>query len=266
MRKLIFAILLLVGFCNYVFADTLYLENGNTVKGKLVKEDPKQVVFMVGGEDGIEVTFFKDEIIRIDKTNLSSMFNMTMDGNKEISVPLPDLSNRKPIITEQAGIQIEGQSKVESDSDITGALAGTKQMSEELISLLNKEELEYFMKFTDITKESATRISTDVMNLGADTATQEKQGQLIGLIDNSSTEMDKVIAELEKLTPPIVFENFHNKYLDNLRLLKEIFSKMKTEDMAAAQEDVKLVQQNNEELRQEFQKILDLKRLTKTEE
>jgi len=266
-KKLIFLVLIWAGLNSYIFADTLYLKNGSTVEGKLVKEDSNQIVFLVGGEDGLEVTFFKDEIIRIDKSNFLGTVNLSLDKNKNINIPLPDLSKNKPVITEQAGRQIEKKNKMQLNSDIAGVFGEGDELVEKLISVLDKEELDYFMRFNEITRQSATVISSEMMKLKTADNDKAKENQLIGLIDNSSSEIGRVLAQLEQLSVPFVFENFHKDYVNNLKLMKEVFSKMKTtNDISLLQNDITLIQENIENLRKQIEKILNLKVLTKNQE
>ena len=262
MRKLIVIslFLLLAVFRHQTFADILYLENGSTVKGNLVREDQKQVVFMVGGEGGIEVTFFKDEIIRIDKEDSNGMVNLKFGEDKEVSVPLPDFSNRKPLITEQARIQ--AKSMQQSETDITGALSDMDAINEELMPLLTKAEIDYFREFTVITKESASRISASVTDIGAISADKDK---LAGLVGSSMLELENVINKLKQLVVPVAFHEFHDKYLKNLESLKNIYTKMQSGQIATIQDEMQVVMENNKVLKEELDKVLTLKKLTKTE-
>jgi len=263
MRKIIFLsfLFLFVLLSSHSFADILYLENGSTVKGTLVKEDAKQVVFMVGGEGGIEVTFFKDEIIRIDKEDSDGTVALKFGEGKEVNVPLPNLIDKKPLITEQAGIQAESM-RQQSSADITGSFTNMDDINEELMPLLSKSEIDYFMRFTEITKKSAGRMSTSVMNIGAISSDPDK---LIGLVKSSMIELEKVINQLKQLNVPMTFNDFHSKYLSSLESLRNIYIKMQNGQIANLQSEVDAAMQNSKVLKEELEKILTLKKLTKTE-
>jgi len=118
------------------------------------------------------------------------------------------------------------------------------------------------MRFTEITKKSAGRMSTSVMNIGAISSDPDK---LIGLVKSSMIELEKVINQLKQLNVPMTFNDFHSKYLSSLESLRNIYIKMQNGQIANLQSEVDAAMQNSKVLKEELEKILTLKKLTKTE-
>jgi glutaredoxin len=58
-------IVILIGAIS-VFGDTIYLKNGNTVEGIIIKKDSSSVTLNINIG---EMTFYKDEVLKIVKTN-----------------------------------------------------------------------------------------------------------------------------------------------------------------------------------------------------
>ncbi|MDD5356323.1 MAG: hypothetical protein PHY56_07305 [Candidatus Omnitrophica bacterium] len=68
MKKIILLLCVLAVFlsCAYVFAGTIYFNNGRKVKGTVVAQEGDKVIVQIGeGDDAAQVTFFSDEIKRI---------------------------------------------------------------------------------------------------------------------------------------------------------------------------------------------------------
>ena len=135
-------------------------------------------------------------------------------------------------------------------------------INEELMPLLTKAEIDYFREFTVITKESASRISASVTDIGAISADKDK---LAGLVGSSMLELENVINKLKQLVVPVAFHEFHDKYLKNLESLKNIYTKMQSGQIATIQDEMQVVMENNKVLKEELDKVLTLKKLTKTE-
>jgi len=104
----VFALLI---FYSDVFADTLYLKNGTQYIGQTIEQDDEKVIFKIGeGVDSVEITFFKDEILRVEKAEVSSFIITPLIEDKKLEIPKPIFAT-EPLITETTA---EEQVKEES--------------------------------------------------------------------------------------------------------------------------------------------------------
>ena len=113
---LTFSIILI---CQDAFTDVLYLKSGGQRKGKVVSQDENKTIFRVGGaEDGVDITFFSDEILRIDKTDVPDLMQLPFTPQGPgFSIPRP-IMQTEPLFTDQIkAIEPEVQEDEQADSD-----------------------------------------------------------------------------------------------------------------------------------------------------
>lgn len=87
------ALCLLAVMCRDALCDTLYLKNGAEHQGKIISQDENKVVLRIGpDEDGVDVVFSSDEVLRIDT------IDSVTAGELPMVVPEPAMANlTKPL-------------------------------------------------------------------------------------------------------------------------------------------------------------------------
>lgn len=269
-----------------VFADTLYLKNGTQFTGQLVKQDAEKIIFRVGGEeDGVEVTFFNEEVLRIDKAEVSSFITLPFGEGKQIEIPRP-IFEKEPLLTEQARLQLKQKSQTEeaeqADTQLEDLskteevqqlvdeyseilpkategdlyLQGSK-VSEELSLLLDKEEQDYFVHINSMVKGVTSKMANLLTNPNA---LIQGGDALKDLIKEMPPEIEGIIKKLEDLQMPDLFVNFHKKYLDNLDLMKDVFGDMSKGDILSSQTKMQDLQNMHIGLQEELSRILEIKK------
>lgn len=121
MKKIILLcyVFALLFFYSDVFADTLYLKNGIQHIGQAIKQDDEKVVFKIGeGEDSVEITFFNDEILRVEKAESSSFIITPPVENKKLKIPEPiftPLEKEVDEVSDRIPFKADGGFQPESD-------------------------------------------------------------------------------------------------------------------------------------------------------
>ena len=112
---MLFLCILLVVSLN-AYADTVYLKNGSQYQGTVVRQDDEKVLLRIGeGEDGVEITLFNDEILRIDKAEVSSFITLPFGSDQQIDIPRP-IFEQQPVVTEQ--VKVQREQKAQSDQSV----------------------------------------------------------------------------------------------------------------------------------------------------
>jgi len=275
-----------VVFLQTAFGETLYLKNGTEHKGHILKQDDEKLIFMVGGaEDGVEVTFFNDEVLRIDKAEVSNFITLPFGETQQIDIPRP-IFNQTPVITEQVKTQKKQKSqtqefeaeKNETDvsveteiqaqpeeylqdpvSDIEAKLHSQEgSVTEELTKLLDVKEKDYFMSINSMVQGVAGKMAGILAN--PDDLLQGGQETLAKLVQDMPEEIDAIIAKMDNLQMPELFTNFHEKYLSNLSLMKDIFLGMSKGDILNSQSKMQDLKRSQVDLQEELRKILEIKK------
>ncbi|MDD5004975.1 MAG: hypothetical protein PHS93_00535 [Candidatus Omnitrophica bacterium] len=309
----VFFVLIIAG---NVFADTLYLKNGNQVTGTMIMQDDEKVLFRIGeGQDAVEITFFKDEISRIEKQEIPNF--VTPPSAEEKTQPLP---LAQPVAKEQAPVEKTAEVATSAQTDkqdnaVTSeslytmtpiekatlvtpppqataleqeiapkpltevpaqkiqppekqpeilpqktnqaAVPPESSLVAELVTLLNKEEIDYFTNITSLVKDSMTK----TMSLAAnpDKFMQEPDKLPQAIIDMSS-ELDSVIRQLSNSSVPEQFVRFHKIYLNNLILMKGILTDISKGDITNAQAKIADLNSANGTIQSELEAILAAKK------
>lgn len=82
-----------VQLCTDAYTDTLYLKSGKEHKGTVINQNETGVVFCIGDkEDGIEIVFSNDEVLRIEKAGAEQLIKVPIEGGSEVTIPKPQLS------------------------------------------------------------------------------------------------------------------------------------------------------------------------------
>ncbi len=273
-------------FIQTAFGETLYLKNGTVHKGHILKQDDEKLIFMVGGaDDGVEVTFFKDEVLRIDKAEVSNFITLPFGETQQIDIPRP-IFNQTPVITEQVKTQKKQRSqtqafeaeKNETDasveteiqaqpeeysqdpvSDIEAKLHSQEgSVTEELTKLLDVKEKDYFMSINSMVQGVAGKMAGILTN--PDDLLQGGQEALAKLVQDMPEEIDAIIVKMGNLQMPELFTNFHEKYLSNLSLMKDIFLGISRGDIQNSQSKMQDLKRSQVDLQEELRKILEIKK------
>jgi len=313
---LLFCVFCIFIFCEGVFADTLYLKKGTQLTGKVIMQDNEKVLFRVGDEeDGVEATYFKDEILRIDTTEIPSFITSAPAEDKQLKAPKPIFApaessptafGKKPLVAEpitdaqiqeqpetkevsQADTQLQSgdESQIKKDKDAKSQLEDLikdaksqdlskvtqiegldeltkddlllkeKNIVEELIPLLSKEEKDYFSKINSIAEGSlqeAARILTNPEALAQDAE------QMLELTKKISSGIENIIKQLQNLDVPGIFANFHNSYLDNLTMTKDLLNDIVKGDILSSHSKAADLRTMNVKVQEELSKILEEKK------
>lgn len=333
MRKktLLFCSLAALIFCANVFAETIHLNSGNTVTGKIVTQTDDKVVVRIGeGEYTSEVTFFSDEIKSIENPEALTppakeaiVFDMKKTEETPLETPQPAVSS-EPVVSEQPEVSaqptvstqpvvslqptmsaqpaivqgqtiiseqklekaptpveqaretVETSAKIEAAVDNSAAQlpqqlesekaaakeeidAETQQrrMFEQLSSLLNKEELDYFTNINSIAKATINK-TTQILTESESTsqASPEDAAKSSEDMKNLSSELSGIITQLGATQPPATFKEFHKYYLEDISLLKDILMDMSNNDNVAPQEKTAALQELDAKIQKELNKIL----------
>ncbi|MFC1709307.1 hypothetical protein ACFL2J_04540 [Candidatus Omnitrophota bacterium] len=343
MKKKIAFFILLFAFvcCREAFCDTLYLKNGTQFKGSVVKQDEVRVIFSIGEEeDSVEATFFNEEILRIDKTEVSSFISVPFGDGQQIDFPRPIFS-QEPMISEQVKAQRKQKAKIgdlpdeeEPDLEIiklgsveteteeseqtddqeeseqaddqreaeqpqaqgeaeseqgdegqdegaaiqdadpqpdikTEALSNGintdsesifqgSRITEELSELLDEAERKYFLAINSLVQGVTGKMTSLLAN--PDALTQQPD-VLNTSIEGMPAEVGNIIDQLEELKVPDLFVDFHNKYLSNLSLMKDVFNDMTKGDVESLQTKIQSLQEAAVKLQEELNKILSIKKV-----
>lgn len=280
MRRYIF-LLVLFFICEICFADTLYLKNGKQVSGKAVTEDAEKVVFRVGeADDTIDVTFFTEEVLRIDKKEVSNVIELPFAQGKGIRFPRPVLSNvpfsanqtiaeseeqsdetKSEDIPIQQEAQNNGQATIPTENFISDKdreiLSKQKDTIEELLPLLSKEESDYFTYINSAAEISVNKMMSLLANPQAFSADGSKTAESIKEL---SVDANGIIGKLTILKPPEIFVNFHKKNISNLTLVQEVLEDISKGNILNSQTKIIQMQDKKVELQQELEKILEEKK------
>lgn len=165
MLLFIFAVLI---FCREVFADTLYLKNGNQFTGHVVRQEDEMVIFNIGeADDSVEVTFFNDEILRIDKAEVSSFITLPFGNDKQINIPRP-IFKQQPVISEEVKLQKEQKAKIEAARQAAMQKEELAQADLEIIKLGEAETPDEELEEADDQVEAESQqASTQVEDLSS---------------------------------------------------------------------------------------------------
>ncbi|MFH1622742.1 MAG: hypothetical protein ABIA97_06475 [Candidatus Omnitrophota bacterium] len=271
--------------CGGVFADTLFLKNGSQLKGQVVRHDAEKVTFRIGeGEDSVEATFFNDEVLRIDKEEISNFITLPFGQSQQIDIPRP-IFNQEPMVSEQAKTQQKqrGQTELpeqanETVQDMYNQIEAEQptmaleplpesikqdlndqdaSLSEELSQLLNPEEQDYFSKINSITQGIGKKMFSVLPNSSGSAPDQDT---LDDLAKDMPSEIQDIIEEIKVVQAPELFVDFQEKYLDNLSLMKEVMGNMAKGEIANSQSKIEDLQNMNAELKAELEKILEIKK------
>ena len=313
---LLFCVFCIFIFCEGVFADTLYLKKGIQLTGKVIMQDDEKVLFRVGDEeDGVEATYFKDEILRIDKAEVPSFITSTPAQDKQLKAPKPIFAplessptalGKKSLVAEpitdaqiqeqpetreanQADTQLQSEEEpqIKKDKKVKPQLGDLikdaksqdlskvtqteglgeltkddlllkeKNIIEELTPLLSKEQKDYFSKINSIAQgslEEAAQILTNPEALTQDTE------QMLELTKKISSGIEIIIKQLQSLDVPGIFANFHNSYLDNLTMTKDLLNDIVKGDILSSHSKVADLRTMNVKVQEELSKILEEKK------
>lgn len=272
-------------------ADTLYLKNGTKVEGKLITQDEEKIVFRIAvEEDGVDVTFYSKEILKIDKPNVSDFTEGLSIGGKEVKLPTPVLKTTPLLTRPQEQIPDEqfddkkderqriisevlyggGIEKGKTAGDLSkGPIEGlitkekkdlllkTENIINELFGLLNEEEKDYFTYINSEVKKNADEALALLVN---PQLFSQDSTKLLDSITHISKKLDDIIKVVADLKPPFIFVDFHKKYLNSLNVIKETFQDMSKGSMLDAQTKMVALQSIEKELTQELEKILEEKK------
>lgn len=137
------------------------------------------------------------------------------------------------------------------------AMAKEQEILEGLTQLLDKEELEYFTKINSMAKETAAK----AMQIFADPASStQDETQLPKIMQDLSLDIAGIITQLNGIKAPPLFANFHDYYLGNLNLLKEMLMNMANGNMAVSQAKIEELQNTNIKIKEELSRILEEKK------
>lgn len=297
------------------YADTVYLKKGSQYQGTVIRQDDEKVTLRIGeGEDGVEITLFNDEILRIDKAEVSSFITLPFGSDQQIDIPRP-IFQQVPVVTEQVKVQREQKSKteqsmvedaqpepsedidalpeeldqeeavsdkfqkveliiediLESDDNlppipnvdaeesrefVESYLRGS-HITEELSQLLDEEEKEYFSTINTMVQGVTAKMADLISN---PKVTPQDQEELSSKLKDMPEEMDDIIAQFEKIDVPELFVNFHNKYAENLSLMKDVFVEIAKGDVQGSQRMTYKVMNTSRQLQEELLNILTIKR------
>mgnify|MGYP001603991279 CR=1 FL=1 len=278
---LLFSLFLVFLIYGIAWADILYLKNGKQVSGKSVTEDTEKVVFRVGeADDTIDVTFFTEEVLRIDKKEVSNVIELPFAQGKGIKFPRPVLSNvpflanqtideseeqsdetKFEDIPTQQEAQNNGQAPIPTENFISDKdreiLSKQKNTIEELLPLLSKEESDYFKYINSAAEISVNNMMSLLTNPQAFAADGSK---MVESIRELSADTNGIIGKLTNLKPPEIFVNFHKKYISNLTLVQEVFEDISKGNILNSQTKIIQMQDKKVELQQELEKILEEKK------
>lgn len=259
--------------CKDIYADTIYLKNGSQIIGRMIRQDDEKVTIKVGGEEeGVEVTFFNDEILRIDKEQVSSFITVPFGEGKQLDIPRPTFTT-EPLLTEQARTQLEQRAKAREDEQISSQekaqlenlskigqsdlIKKQKAFGEELVQLLDEQESDYFSKIGSIMQDTTNKTMNIINNPSALTG---EGGALGGFIEDMPLQIEGIIKQLENIDPPHSFANFHRIYLDNLNLMKSVYEDMAKADISNTQSKIQEMQNKSAQLQKELENILAQKK------
>jgi len=258
------------------YADTLYLKNGTQKDGKTISEDEEKVVFQIGGQDGVAVTYFQDDVMRLvkeaAKTSIQAPVGQGLQFDKLIgNIELPSDSSLESQSTqaviakteenapqsldkESTGLkeEIEPILDMPSNSDIKNLAARENEIIQELMPLLDNKELDYFMRVTTITKDYAQNSLPKLSptSLGSDPQKFQEA------ISNIPDEIQKTIEKIKTLDVPEIFINLNKKHIDNFLAIQDAFKTMASGDVMNAQSKMANIQGMSAELLKELEKIL----------
>jgi hypothetical protein len=268
------------------FADTLYLKNGSQYTGRTIKQDSEKVVFKVfGEEDGFEVTFYSDDILRIDKAEVPNFITVPFGEGKQLQVPRPIFSKEPMIAEQQAKSQLKQQIKANEtdDADVpmgdasqidkiqslgkqsdnlpgipqNDLLLKEKDIIDELTPLLNKEESDYFSRIDSLVQGPMDKMTQIINNPQALTEGGDK---LLGFINAMPKDIEGVIQQILNLQAPAIFADFHTTYLNSLNLMRDVFLDMSKGDALGSQTKMQNLQNMSGELQNELSRILEKKK------
>jgi hypothetical protein len=296
MRKILYlaGLFLLVIVFDNALADTLYLKNGTQFTGRVIKYDSERVTFQIGeGQDAVEATFFNEEVLRMDKAEVSSFISVPFGQGKQLEFPRPIFEN-KPLLNEQAKVQKERQADSEKEYPGTNTTAKEKgslvdqakqadsqgnnlpnkevpmginvtdspslsgnSITEQLSLLLNQDEKDYFVHINSLLGDVTSTLAN---MLGNPEALTQGTGAIADLIKSMPSKIDGIIKNLDKTKIPELFVEFHKKYLGNLSLIKGIFDGMSSGSLLNSQPKLQELQSAQAQLQEELGKILEIKK------
>ena len=210
MKKIIllFCIFVLLVLYGNAFADTLYLKNGTQHIGQIVQQDDEKVIFRIGDEeDGIVVTFFKDEVLRIEKAEISSFITLSTEEDKQLKIPEP-IFTKKPLVTESIiDAQIEEQPKAKKDEQVETLLEDEAQTkNDKKVEML--EDLSKAVQLEDLSK--VTQLESPPQITKGDLLSKEKEiiEELTALLDKEELDyflqINSMVQDSMKKTLPLL--------------------------------------------------------------
>jgi hypothetical protein len=130
-------------------------------------------------------------------------------------------------------------------------------ITEELSKLLDEEEKAYFLNINEVVKDITAKMA--VLIADPDALAAKDQNELKAVVQHMPEEVDNIISKFKNIKAPALFVDFHAKYLDNLALMKDIFSAIAQGSVEDAQNKIAELQKVATQMQDELSKILDIK-------
>jgi len=169
----------------------------------------------------------------------------------------PELQPQTTVIEPQQQEPASPQSQETQVAPQDDAASKEQQVLEELTSLLDNSEREYFNNINSIASDVINKTMQILAN--PESLTQDVE-QLPKMMQDLSSDIDGIVTKLKSVQPPATFKEFHNDYIDNLNLLKDMLSDMAGGNVAASQAKINDLQNANIKIQQELSRILTEKK------
>ncbi|MFA5272262.1 MAG: hypothetical protein WC412_08035 [Candidatus Omnitrophota bacterium] len=194
-------------FCRSAFSETIILKSGKSIKGKIVEETSRSIKI---DYEGIVLTYWKDDIERIDKSKGQEAVVREQRDENEIKIKIKGTAENAQEFIDKVDLLGQNIQAIISNAQAEIAKAGSKNLTEKHWSILKKAVSDIKDKIGEIKK----------LNAPADCRELQKYS-----IEQGNAEIQQFTGEVESLSTVDELGKYWADYTQKLKTIREQYNK-----------------------------------------
>ena len=224
-------------------ADKIFLKNGKVYEGTVVGKSDRRYLFEVeAGEEKIRLSFFVEEVDRVDMEKPSAQRQIPF--LKEVEKVKFDVGEK------ESGYEISLYKKEQKGAFDEGRWYSLKEIQE----VLDEEEFAYYQEFNEITQRYAPKfVVIDTMYADLSIATKDD-------FETAKVYMQDLYEELSGLKVPPAFRRAYETFREAVKASSLSFDALDKGDLDAASRLTQISQTNRVEGMKLFREVVQSRR------